>query len=96
VEGTRGERRLEVTIISVSSLPKMDGMFGKCDPFAVLLFDGVENRTETKKNTYEAEWNETFFLDVMAAEQVEFLESPNSHTPQSRFLACTATPRKDR
>lgn len=80
MEGTCGERRLEVTIISVSSLPKMDGMLGKCDPYAVLLFDGVENRTETKKNTYEAEWNETFFLDVMAAEQVDLLNPLFKHT----------------
>lgn len=39
---------------------------GKCDPYAVLTWEsGLEyGKTETKKNTLEAEWNETFFLDV--------------------------------
>lgn len=62
----KGPRRLQLTIFSVSDLPKMDGIFGKCDPYSVLLWEaGAEcGRTEIKKGTYDAEWNETFNLDL--------------------------------
>ena len=49
-----GPRRIDLTLEGVDHLPKMDGMFGKCDPYAVLAFEGAEYRTEVVKNAYEA------------------------------------------
>ena len=63
-ESVKGARRLELTVLSINSLPKMDGMLGKCDPYAIVSFEGVEYRTQTKKNTYDADFGECFCLDV--------------------------------
>lgn len=63
-EGAKGSRRLELTVSTVSSLPKMDGLLGKCDPYAVVIFEGIERRTATKKNCFDADFNETFNLDL--------------------------------
>jgi Ca2+-dependent lipid-binding protein len=35
-------------------------MFGTVDPYAILLFEQLEHRTETLKSTYTPEWNQTF------------------------------------
>jgi Ca2+-dependent lipid-binding protein len=51
-------RRLVVTVVSASHLPKMDMLMGKCDPFAVVRMGGKEYKTGTKKGTYDPEWNE--------------------------------------
>lgn len=61
---TKGPRRLQVTIVKVSSCPKMDGLLGKCDPYAKMIFQDVEYKTKVVKNVYDAELMETFDLDV--------------------------------
>ena len=62
----KSQSSTQVNIFSVSNLPNMDGMLGKCDPYALLTWEqGMEfGRTSTKKNTYEAEWDETLTLDL--------------------------------
>jgi Ca2+-dependent lipid-binding protein len=54
---------LEVKMVSVCNLPKMD-MFGTCDPFCKILFCGEQNETKVIKNTYAADFNETFRFDL--------------------------------
>jgi len=59
-----GPRRLQVTLVKVSSCPKMDGLLGKCDPYAKLNFQEIEYKTKVVKNVYDAEWMDAFDLDV--------------------------------
>ena len=63
-EGARGARRLEMTVFKCEHLPSMDGMMGKCDGYAVLSFEECEYKTNIIKNSYTAEWDEMFSLDV--------------------------------
>jgi hypothetical protein len=39
--------------------------FGSVDPYALLHLEGVQYRTQTVKNSYSPEWNETFTCDMM-------------------------------
>jgi len=55
-----------VTVVSVSSLPKMDVM-GKCDPFLKVAFRGKEHATKVVKNTLDAVFEETFEFEVADA-----------------------------
>ena len=64
-----GERRVELTVASVSHLPRMDGVFGKCDPYIVVSYEGQDYTTEVVKNCYDAEFGETFNLDVASAKK---------------------------
>lgn len=64
LHGGDAERRVELTVASVQHLPSMDGIMGKCDPYCVVSFEGQDYRTETKKNCYEAEYDEVFNLDI--------------------------------
>ena len=68
-ETVSGLRRIDFTLEGVEHLPKMDGVFGKCDAYAVLSFDGAEYRTEVVKNAYDARWDAAFHLDVDEAEK---------------------------
>ena len=63
-EGSTGPRRLEVTLVGVQHLPKMDGIMGRCDAYSKMLWRGIEYKTEVVKNSYDAEWNSVFSLDV--------------------------------
>ena len=56
---------LEVTILSARHLPKMD-VLGTCDAVCKVRWLGHEFSTEVKKNTYSADWNETFSFPVGA------------------------------
>jgi len=42
----------------------MDGLMGKCDPYAKLIFQEIEYKTKVVKNVYDAQWMDTFDLDV--------------------------------
>ena len=57
------KKYLQVTVISVKNLPKMD-LLGTCDPFCRLIFCGEQVQTSVKKNTYSADFNETFEFDL--------------------------------
>lgn len=63
-EGAHGSRRLELNVYKCEHLPSMDGIMGKCDGYAVLSFDECEYKTQVIKNSYTAEWDEVFSLDV--------------------------------
>lgn len=39
--GSSGPKRLEVTVFSARSLPKMDSLLGSCDPYALVTFQNV-------------------------------------------------------
>jgi Ca2+-dependent lipid-binding protein len=67
-----GARRIHVTVVSVNHLPKMDS-FGSCDPFCRLEFCGQIHTTEVKKGSYDAEFHESFILDVQ--------DNPKTLTP---------------
>ncbi len=54
---------LEVKMVSVRNLPKMD-TFGSCDPFCRIVFCGEQVETKVVKNTYAAEFNEIFKFDL--------------------------------
>jgi len=71
-------RRLEFTMVSVNSLPKMDGMFGKCDPYALLTFLEKQYKTDVVKNTYDAEWMDKFCLDMGKAQVFRTAVHPQS------------------
>lgn len=62
-ESVSGPRRIVMTLVGCKSLPAMDGMFGKCDAYAVLSFENMEYKTDVVQNSYEAEWNELIDLD---------------------------------
>jgi len=48
-----------VRILAARNLPKMD-MFGSCDAFCELLYQGQKFVSSVKKNTYSPAWGETF------------------------------------
>ena len=54
---------LKVKMVSVCNLPKMD-TFGTCDPFCRIVFCGKLEETRVMKNTYAAEFNQTFEFDL--------------------------------
>jgi len=56
-------RRLEVQVLSVRHLPKMD-FLGSCDPFCRVSLAGHTQETSVKKNRYDAEWDEPFIFDI--------------------------------
>lgn len=68
-EDVEGERRVELTVASVSHLPRMDGLLGKCDPYVVVSYEGQDYRTDVVKNCYDAEFGDTFHLDVASAKK---------------------------
>lgn len=53
------KKSLEVKVISVRNLPKMDQM-GSCDPFCRVEFGGERYETKVVPNQYDADWNESF------------------------------------
>jgi hypothetical protein len=65
---------VRVSGLQVSHLPKMDRM-GKCDPYVVLELGGVQQRTKTLKNRYDAAFEEEFeFCDLeVEARAAEYL-----------------------
>lgn len=63
-KGVKGPRRIIMTLEACKHLPAMDGMFGKCDAYAILSFENMEHQTDVVKNSYEADWNEQFELDL--------------------------------
>ena len=62
-QATAMAKFLEVTVISVRNLPKMD-TYGSCDPFCRLMFCGKQMQTTVKRNTYTAAFDETFVFDL--------------------------------
>ncbi|KAA6363166.1 MAG: hypothetical protein EZS28_041307, partial [Streblomastix strix] len=55
--------KLYVTILGVSDLVSMDSN-GKTDPYVIVKFGGVEQKTKKVKDTLNAEFNETFVYEV--------------------------------
>eukprot|EP00961_Rhodomonas_salina_P014682 197073-Rhodomonas_salina.1 len=58
------KRKVELTVVSATHLPKMD-MVGLCDPFVVLKYGGKEAKTTIKKKTLDATFNESFVLNLV-------------------------------
>ena len=61
----KGARRVQLFAISVSHLPSMD-LMGKCDPFVRAFFESEVHETGVVKSTYDATFEESFVLDVLA------------------------------
>jgi len=61
-------REITLTVITAADLKKDKGFFGskaKPDPFAIITVDGDQTKTtDTKENTSNPEWEETFTLNV--------------------------------
>jgi hypothetical protein len=58
------EKRLEVTIVSATNLPKTD-ILGSVDPFCQIMFDGIEHQTEVRRNEYNPSWiDDPFYYDL--------------------------------
>ncbi|KAA6352971.1 MAG: hypothetical protein EZS28_051502, partial [Streblomastix strix] len=53
---------VEVTVFGVKNVAAMDSN-GKSDPFIKVIVGGNEQKTQKKKNTLNAEFNETFKFD---------------------------------
>jgi Ca2+-dependent lipid-binding protein len=54
--------------------------FGSVDPYALLLFEGLEYRSKTIKGSYTPEWNETFAFvctDCSQAVKTDFVVQIN-------------------
>jgi hypothetical protein len=94
-EGSTGPRRLEVTLVGVQHLPKMDGIMGRCDAYSKMLWRGIEYKTEVVKNAYDAEWNSSFSLDVEECANgtfpPQFLHFPTNFDPLTFFTRYTAS-----
>jgi len=58
--------KLNVRVIEARDLPRMDGMFGKSDPYCVLKVSGTSacQRTSSRKNTLSPHWNEVFQFNI--------------------------------
>ena len=94
-EGSTGPRRLEVTLVGVQHLPKMDGIMGRCDAYSKMLWRGIEYKTEVVKNSYDAEWNSLFSLDVEECANgtisPQSLHFPTTFDPLTFFTRYTAS-----
>jgi hypothetical protein len=61
--------------------------FGSIDPYAMLFFEGLEHRTETIKNSYNPEWNQTFtcvFTDCSKMVRSDFVVQVNDWDATSK------------
>jgi Ca2+-dependent lipid-binding protein len=54
---------MEITLVEARGLPKMD-MFGLCDPFAEISFEGQTRTTPVVNQSLAPVWETTFTLDV--------------------------------
>ena len=55
---------LHVKVIEATDIAKMDGLFGKSDPYVVLNLDGQVHKTAVIKNTQHPRWNVAFQFPV--------------------------------
>jgi hypothetical protein len=54
---------MKISIVEAQNLPKMD-IFGTCDPFVQIQFEGNTYKTEVVKQTLAPEWNQSWSLEV--------------------------------
>lgn len=54
---------LKVTVQQATSLPDVDS-FGKSDPYAKVIFQGDEKKTEVQKDNLDPVWNQDFQWDL--------------------------------
>eukprot|EP01047_Picozoa_sp_COSAG01_P048939 COSAG01_NODE_4803_length_4733_cov_2.922098_2_plen_1195_part_01 len=54
---------MKISIVEAQNLPKMD-IFGTCDPFVQIQFEGNTYKTEVVRQTLAPEWNQSWSLEV--------------------------------
>ena len=61
---------IEITILKGSNLIKMDGLFGKSDPYVTCMVEGsigeILKKTHTEKKTLDPVWDEEIEVDLKA------------------------------
>ena len=56
---------IHVNVIEATDIARMDGLFGKSDPYIIVqLGNSQKRRTSVKKNTQRPVWNEQFTFNV--------------------------------
>jgi hypothetical protein len=63
-DGAGGPRLVELIIVSVRHLPKMD-LFGTCDPYVQIEFMGCDCETSVRHNCYDAVFDDRFCFTVI-------------------------------
>jgi hypothetical protein len=62
-DGAGGPRLVEIIIVSVRHLPKMD-LFGTCDPYVQIEFMGCDCETSVRHNCYDAVFDDRFCFTI--------------------------------
>ncbi len=71
-------RRLEVTVLSVSNLPKTD-VVGSVDPFCQVSYAGSVHQTKVKRQDYNPRWEDEPFLFDLFKDQFLAENKPAPH-----------------